>query len=74
MLRVSCGTAGYMSPEILNGSPINLKSDIFSLGSILFSMLTLKNLFPGWTYEQVVFRNAEANTLHIHKDLKRCSA
>ena len=34
------GTVGYMSPEQVTGSPAGPQSDIFSLGIILFEMLT----------------------------------
>lgn len=42
-----CGTPGYMAPESLNGLGYSLKSDIFSAGSIIYSILTKRNLFYG---------------------------
>ncbi|MEX1243777.1 MAG: protein kinase [Thermoanaerobaculia bacterium] len=39
------GTAGYLSPEQLRGSPADARSDIFSLSVVLYEMLTGANPF-----------------------------
>ena len=40
-----CGTPGYVDPEVLRGFSFSLKSDIFSLGSLLYNLITGKHLF-----------------------------
>jgi serine/threonine protein kinase/Tfp pilus assembly protein PilF len=39
------GTIGYMSPEQLRGQPVDARSDIFSLGCVLYEMLSGQQAF-----------------------------
>jgi NIMA (never in mitosis gene a)-related kinase 1/4/5 len=43
--KTAIGTPYYLSPEICQEKPYNQKSDIWSLGCILYEMLTLKHAF-----------------------------
>ena len=47
------GTPHYMSPEQINGDPLDARSDLFAAGAILFELLVGNAAFPGKTAPQV---------------------
>jgi serine/threonine protein kinase len=50
---VFLGTPRYASPEQFRGQPVDTRSDLFSIGAILFEMLTGNPAFAGTTFAEV---------------------
>jgi serine/threonine protein kinase len=69
---MAVGTPAYMSPEQAKGRPADARSDLFSLGAVLYECLTGKRAFPGTTAMEVlaqVLEGRPAPPSSIRRDL-----
>jgi TolB-like protein len=72
----AAGTLSYMSPEQTTGRPLDGRSDMFSLGVVLYELLTGHRLFEGPNAAQVLeaVLQKEVPPLHVRRDDPRLPA
>ncbi len=66
------GTPAYMAPEQLSGDEVTPKSDIYSLGLMLYEIFTGKRAFEATTFADMMRRrerSAPTHPSHIVKDI-----
>ena len=59
--QTAIGTPYYLSPEICQEKPYNQKSDIWSLGCILYEMVTLRHAFDANSMKGLVLKILRGN-------------
>jgi TolB-like protein/tetratricopeptide (TPR) repeat protein len=66
------GTAPYMSPEQLQGKPVDHRSDIFSFGILLYEMVVGRRPFHGGTGIELassILKDAPSSVVDIRSDV-----
>lgn len=53
---LNAGTPAYMSPEHVDGKPLDGRTDLFSLGAVLYEAATGKRAFEGKTISQLLLQ------------------
>ncbi|XP_078513394.1 serine/threonine-protein kinase Nek5 [Lissotriton helveticus] len=65
LARTCVGTPYYLSPEICENRPYNNKTDIWSLGCVLYEMCTLKHPFEGNGLRQLVLKICQGHFVPV---------
>ena len=63
------GTASYMSPEQVRGEPLDVRSDLFSLGVVIYEMVTGRLPFRGKGTADVMMAVSASEPVAINSDV-----
>ncbi len=72
MSGAAVGTVAYMSPEQVRGENLDIRTDLFSLGAVLYEMATGRLAFPGNTSGIIfdaILNRPPLSALQIRPDL-----
>lgn len=68
------GTMQYMAPEQLEGKLVDHRADIFSLGAVLYEMMTAKRVFEGASQASVIAAILEREPRPVSQIVPACPA
>jgi serine/threonine protein kinase len=69
---VVLGTVKYMSPEQVQGQTVDARTDVFSLGIVLYELLTYQTPFPGDDVPSILFKIINEPLEPITKYIPQC--
>ena len=67
--RLLLGTPRYMSPEQVAGQPIDGRSDLFSLGAVLYELLTGRKAFESEKVASLMLKILQHNPIPMGSDV-----
>ncbi|XP_021075300.1 serine/threonine-protein kinase Nek5 isoform X2 [Mus pahari] len=74
LAQTCAGTPYYLSPEICQNRPYNNKTDIWSLGCVLYELCTLKHPFESDNFHHLVLKICQGHVApvppHFSRDLQ----
>jgi len=73
LLKLRCGSPGYVAPEILEDTGYNESSDIFSAGVILYVLLTGRQVFRGYNLNEILLKNKNCDVEYPAKYWQKIS-
>ena len=71
---VVIGTVKYMSPEQARGLPVDSRTDVFSLGAVLYEMVAGRAPFEGETDTDVIAEILKTEPRGLHEVARGCPA
>ena len=71
MASTFTGTPYYMSPEVLKHEGYNTKSDIWSIGCLLYEMCALQHAFEGQGLMGVMYKIVEGEVPELPRSYSR---
>ena len=63
----ACGTPAYVSPEMVRGDAVDARGDLYSLGVIMFEMLTGRLPFDYRTQEELLAAHIQEQPPRFHR-------
>jgi serine/threonine protein kinase len=67
MLKLRCGSPGYVAPELLDDVGYEKKADIFSAGVIFYVLLTGRPVFRGYNINEILLKNKKCEVEYPQK-------